>query len=291
MRKAFSDQTRNLEQAAERLRADYEVERLHDLRVAIRRIRSLLKQHGRHRARRWRRIWGSFARVTGRARDWDVFLEAADALLPPPQMAVFQATSQPRVNAARDAVRAMLDSTLWRRQLEEWKAYASLRPRPRRRKARRATAHKAPTTAALKPVLARANRALAEALALPDDSGWHPFRIAVKELRYLAERLPADSAGPIDPQVVVDTCKSLQTSLGGWHDCVIQLQLLDELERGAPANDSVLRELREAIEALRRQRLAEIREAVAQQPLLQALRRGPMLPRRPAGPTGGRRTA
>jgi CHAD domain-containing protein len=267
MHKAFSELTRNVELAAERLRADYDIEQLHDLRVAIRRIRSLLKQRGKRRARRWRRIWGSFAGVTNRARDWDVFLESAGARLPAAGVAQLQAICQGRVDAARAAVRAMLDSAAWRRYLEEWKDYALPRSGRHRRAGGRAAARKAPPRDTLKPALAHANRALAAALALPDDSGWHPFRIAIKELRYVAERLPAGD-GPAGPLTVTEICKRLQTPLGDWHDCIVQLQLVGQLEGAAPAGDAVLRELRAAIETLRRHNLTEVHAVLAQQPLL-----------------------
>jgi CHAD domain-containing protein len=269
MRKAFSEQSRIVEQAAGRLRVAYDVGQLHDLRVAMRRLRSLLKQHGKRRARRWRRIWGSFARVTGRARDWDVFLEAADALLEPSQQSAFRAASLSRVQAAHDAVRAMLQSAAWERHLDEWQAYAAAASRCHRHAGRNRRSRASISVHTLKPALVRANRALAGALALPDDSGWHPFRIAVKELRYQADRLADGTGRPPEPQAVIATCKEFQAQLGGWHDCVVQLQLLDELQPAAGANDPLLRELRDRIEALRRERLAGIREALARQYLLQ----------------------
>jgi CHAD domain-containing protein len=234
----------------------------------MRRLRSLLKQHGKRRARRWRRIWGSFARVTGRARDWDVFLEAADALLEPSQRSAFRAASLSRVQAAHDAVRAMLQSAAWERHLDEWQAYAAAASRCHRHAGRNRRSRASISVHTLKPALVRANRALAGALALPDDSGWHPFRIAVKDLRYQADRLADDTGLLPDQQAVIATCKDLQAQLGAWHDCVVQLQLFDELQPATGTRSRLLRELRDRVEALRRERLAGIRQALAGQSLL-----------------------
>ena len=269
MRKAFRELTVIVEQTAEQLRAGYDVEQLHDLRVAIRRIRSLLKRHGKHRARRWRRIWGSFARVTNRARDWDVFLASVGALLPPAQQADLQAASRERVEAAHEAVYAMLQSTAWSRHLADWLAYAAAGPGPCARTAAR-PAHVPAPGRSLRPALARANQALTAALALPDDSGWHPFRIAVKELRYQADLLAEGAGGEPDLQIVIASCKDLQAELGGWHDCVVQLQLLDELRPATEHHAELLRTLRNRIEALRRERLAGIHAALERQALLRA---------------------
>jgi CHAD domain-containing protein len=109
---------------------------------------------------------------------------------------------------------------------------------------------------------------LAAALALPDDSGWHPFRIAVKDLRSQADRLADDTGLLPDQQAVIATCKDLQAQLGAWHDCVVQLQLFDELQPATGTRSRLLRELRDRVEALRRERLAGIRQALAGQSLL-----------------------
>jgi CHAD domain-containing protein len=93
-----------------------------------------------------------------------------------------------------------------------------------------------------------------------DDRSWHKFRIAVKEVRYQAESARASAnATPDSAHVeIIEGCRELQTLLGGWHDCVAQLHMLDSLE-DAPENDA----LRTVIEQRRVQRLAEIQAAVA----------------------------
>ena len=62
-----------------------------------------------------------------------------------------------------------------------------------------------------------------------EDRRWHKYRIAVKEVRYVAE---ANAALP-GMSEIAESCKPLQTLLGDWHDTVVQLNLLDELPSAA----------------------------------------------------------
>jgi CHAD domain-containing protein len=59
---------------------------------------------------------------------------------------------------------------------------------------------------------------------------------------------------------VIATCRSLQATLGEWHDTVIQLQLLDEL--GA---DKVHIRLRKLISGKKRRSLSQTRALLAAQ--------------------------
>lgn len=260
MHKALRTLTKEIRQAARDLRKCYEPARLYELRVAIRRIRSLLKHRGSKRARRLRRTWGGFAAATSRARDWDVFLLVAGELLGPAQLGEFHRISQAAVQASHGAAIRMLESARWRAHLQEWKRFLA---RARKHAERGAAGPAAPLPAdPLDAALARARAALAVALQADDDASWHRFRIAVKEVRYTAERERPVGAGAPSATAVAESCKALQSLLGGWHDCVVQLQLLDGLE---PAR--VTEELRGTIADRRHRSLAEIREAVLRQPL------------------------
>lgn len=257
MHKDLRRLTREIRQAACDLRHGYEPARLYEFRVAIRRVRSMLKHRNSKRARRLRRTWGGFAAVTNRARDWDVFLLTAAELLEPARLEVFRRTSEARVRSSRDAVTRMLESARWRAHLKEWKRFLA-RARKHDKQRGGASAGK-PQADALDAALLRARAALAAALQVDDDTAWHKFRIAVKEVRYTAEReTPVADGPPRAATLVVEGCKALQSLLGGWHDCVIQLQLLDKLEPSTSQN-----QLRSTLIERRRQRLAEIRAAVA----------------------------
>jgi CHAD domain-containing protein len=253
--------TREIRQAARDLRRHYEPARLYDLRVAIRRIRSMLKHRDSKRARRFRRTWGAFAAATNRARDWDVFLSTAEELLSPARLEQFRHLSAAPLQSSQDAVTRMLESARWRAHLKEWKRYLA---RARKHDKKRDGERSVPAQdGALDAALVRARLALAVALPQDDDTNWHKFRIAVKEVRYTAEREPPIPGGDSLAAQLVETCKAVQSLLGGWHDCVIQLQLIDEL----PPSPLVAG-LRKSLKQRRQQRLADIRAAVAGQSLL-----------------------
>ena len=260
MHQSLRTLTKEIRQVARDLRRQYESARLYELRVAIRRIRSMLQHRSSKRARRFRRTWGGFAAVTNRARDWDVFRSTAAELLSPASLEEFRRLSEAPAQSSRDAVTRMLESAHWRSHLKEWKRFLA---RARKHKERRGDRLAGPAQAgALAAALMRARVALAAALALDDDTSWHKFRIAVKEVRYTAEReLPASASEPPTAEVV-EICKSFQSLLGGWHDCVIQAQLLDILP-----HSPLIGELRDSVAQRRQQSLTEIRETVVRQPL------------------------
>jgi CHAD domain-containing protein len=246
--------TGTIEQAAAALRAGYDAEQLYALRVASRRVRSILKHIGSHRARRLRKTWGAFVAVTNRARDWDVFLITAGELMPAADFESFRRDTAERVRARHDAVQEVLHSAHWRQHLAEWKRYLA-----------RAGdgADSEPVPPSLDDALARAGAALALARTLGDERSWHKFRIAVKEVRYLADA--ATGAGDAEPgtahAALIESCKELQSLLGAWHDSVIQLQLLEDLE-GLPQHGT----LQAIIDRRRKDQLAAIEAAVGSTP-------------------------
>jgi CHAD domain-containing protein len=255
MHKDLRRLTREIRQAARDLRHGYEPSRLYDFRVAIRRVRSILKHRGSKRARRLRRTWGGFAAATNRARDWDVFLSTADQLLVPAELEEFRRVTEAPLLSSHGAVTRMLKSARWHAHLKEWRRFLK-RARKHGEKQGDQTAVAQPAEA-LDAALARARDTLATALQLDNDIAWHRFRIAVKEVRYSAELEP-HPAGEPGAARIAESCKALQSLLGGWHDCVVQLQLLDQLGPSALADA-----LRATIAEHRRRRLEEIRASVA----------------------------
>lgn len=249
--------TKEIQQAARDLRHGYDSARLYELRVAIRRVRSLLKHRGSKRARRLRRTWGGLAAATNRARDWDVFLATSEQLLGPAELEEFRHLIGTPLQSSHDAVTRMLACSPWHAHQEEWKRFLQ---RARKHDGKHHGAAAAPA-AALEAAVARGGVALATALKVDDDAAWHKFRIAVKEVRYTAEREPHPAGEPIagGTAAVIDSCKALQSLLGGWHDCVVQLQLLEHLGHSVLAE-----ELRANIAERRRRRLVEIRATVAE---------------------------
>lgn len=242
--------TRDLEQAQDALLEFYDPDQLYDFRVASRRIRSILKQSGDHRSRAMRKTWGGLAAVTGNARDWDVFLLTVKKLLDPDALDAFRQINQEQITTSRATVIEMLESAPWRRHLQAWEHYLETSDEN--------FSDPEAGQAALDQALERARRRLLSARTTESDKRWHKFRISVKEVRYVAEASP-DAAGSAE---AITTCKKLQTRLGDWHDTVVQLNLLDELQT-APVHE----ELTESIQSRKRQFLAQINAMLAQTPL------------------------
>ena len=256
MQQRLTELTEALEQAIAVLGSGYQAEQLYALRVGMRRIRSMLKPLSSARSRQFRKAWGGFAAVTNRARDWDVFLLAAQQLLPGGQYRQFQVRNQGQVESCHEAVIELLESALWHRHRQEWRQYLE---RPHGHEADEFMAPRA-----LDLALSAVRTALATARESGDERAWHKVRIAVKELRYQAE---SGAGGPTGDPVQagpIEHCKPLQALLGSWHDCVVQLQLLDELDP-TPYHDH----LRGMIEQKRVQELAEIQKAVEHHPLFE----------------------
>lgn len=251
MHQTLQDLTDTIEQAASSLRRRYSARQLYAMRVGMRRIRSILKKSGSHRARRFRKTWGGFAAVTNTARDWDVFMTVARQLLPAEAYDRFRRGSRKRIAANRAVVREMLGSGHWRQNLAEWRAYVE-------------RIGEAPVSGggqtASDQALDKARTTLATARDGNDDRAWHKFRIAVKEVRYLADAEAERGGADEQLSTLIENCKMLQTLLGEWHDSVVQLQLLEDLPKNAEHEA-----LRRAIARRRRDQLAAIRAAVSEQ--------------------------
>lgn len=225
MHQQLLELTEKAERAASELITAYEPGKLYEFRVGSRRIRSILKHMDSHRARSFRKSWGGFTAVTNEARDWDVFLLTANKLLTPAELEAFGSLNQARISSCHEAVTEMLGSALWRRHLDDWKQFLL-------RAVEEAPAGEQ-SLAALQLALTGAREALRRALDANDDRHWHKFRIAIKEVRYVADASAVSSANQQQVAEVIEACKKLQTLLGDWHDTVVQLNLLEELETAA----------------------------------------------------------
>jgi CHAD domain-containing protein len=253
----LTEVTEDIEQAESELSHGYHAEQLYELRVGMRRVRSMLKSSDSPRDRRFRKSWGGFATVTNQARDWDVFLTSAAALLPLKAFQRFEKQHREAVQASHEAVIDLLQSPHWRRHLDEWRHHV--------RQIADESPNKSEQQAALSRALDRARAALTTAQQEDTDRAWHKLRIAVKEVRYQAESIAGDAPGDqVAVQELTEHCKNLQSLLGRWHDCVVQLQMLEEMEP-APEQDA----LRTATDARRVECLAEIRQALIDHPLFE----------------------
>jgi CHAD domain-containing protein len=217
--------TATIRRARAELLDSYSVDALYALRVAIRRCRAILKQADTHSAHRLRKSWGGLATLSNRARDWDVFLLQAAELLTARESRRFEEANRRDIDSARDAVTDMLGSSLWRRHMDDWLEYTE------RAEGRAFTPEQ--SLAYLDRARAKVLLARERALQADDNHSWHKLRIAVKELRYVADAALEGPGAPARWQDLVEECKLAQSLLGQWHDTVVQLHMLDELEQTA----------------------------------------------------------
>jgi len=251
MHQKLTENSEVIEQASAALLKEYDPVQLYAFRVSARRIRSILKHIGSHRSRRFRKAWGGFSAITNESRDWDVFLLTVENLLPAPDYGEFRALHEENIQACHAAVLDMLSSVPWQRHLQEWRISLE--------RAVEDAGEAGGGGEALAQALAKARLVLARALDLDDDRSWHKFRIAVKEVRYVAD------TGGDDPEEgsylagLIENCKALQTLLGDWHDTVVQIGMLEELE-SAPVHET----LALLIPQRKQEFLAQIRDVLSE---------------------------
>jgi CHAD domain-containing protein len=231
--------------------ADVDSEFLHDLRVAIRRSRSLQRQlkgvFPPGQLARFRADFRWLQRATGPGRDFDVaLLELGDLadLVPPdvrPDLAPVGRLLDEERRRARPALVRALHSTRTRTLLEDWAgALEELVALP---VDDRPDAERAVADVAGRRILAVRGHLIRGGAAIGPESpaeALHDLRKTGKELRYLLESFaglyPADVVKPM-----VRALKALQDTLGRFQDRQVQADLFisirDELAAadGGPA--------------------------------------------------------
>ena len=200
--------------AVPRVLASSDDEAIHDLRVAIRRLRTLLKLarpiYGRFHADAVRMVFTAVHRATGELRDEEVFEQTLDEI--PMQDAAFLAWKLRRKSRERALRRAVVEGL---RAGNVTRARAMLRGlltlpvKPSRNKdlarfARKCVERARSRVDALRDVDPR------------DVVGMHELRIAYKELRYATELL--GEALPLDLSVLAEPAAKFQKRLGEVHD-------------------------------------------------------------------------
>jgi CHAD domain-containing protein len=220
---------------------DLDTEFLHDYRVALRRVRSVLSLFRGVFAEdvtlALKTRLAALMAATGAQRDLDVFLldrAASYALVPPilhPGLDAKFALLARRRAAERNRLARHLRSDGYAREMASLEALfrdrAMLDPGPR---AAEPVAHYA------RSLIARRYRRLcahaAELGPATGDAELHALRIYGKKLRYLIEFF-APLFPSADLRQVVRPLKALQDSLGVINDCAVQQGALQELLRGA----------------------------------------------------------
>ncbi len=208
-------------------------EAIHDMRVAIRRLRTLLKLargvFGRFHADAVRAAFTAVHRATGTLRDEEVLDETLDEVTcDAPPFVAWKARRRARERSLRRAVVARLRAGDLTRARHLLRALITLPVRPSRDR---------PAAKLARRAIDRARRGVEQRRDAPTDDGvaLHDLRIAYKELRYAAEilgdALPADLAAMREP------ASKFQKRLGEIHDAdmailaVKRARGLDEVTR------------------------------------------------------------
>lgn len=240
-------------------------EDLHDLRVALRRTRSVLREL-RHVvpdevASTYGPAFAALARATGEARDLDVYLLDWDGHLDGVSAADRQALGPVRAELevrradARAGLRRELDSVAVRSRLDAWSAWLSEAPEPE---------PGAPLEVVVCARLERLHkRVLRDGRRITPTSPaaeLHELRKDAKRLRYLVDCFPEVFA-PKARAAYLDQLRALQDNLGEHQDAEVQVGQLRGLARqlndGSPEGTAIVLAIGHLID------LAEARRAAA----------------------------
>jgi triphosphatase len=222
-------------------------EGVHQMRVAIRRLRSLLKVFrpacDGPALRDFDAGLKAIASALGPARDWDVFLgglgaELAAALPEEPRIGALLRAARQRRDAAYAALRPVLEGPPLRRVA--WRAVALTETRPWREEsdaeaeARRAEPLVTFAAGVLDRRWKRIEKAGPDIAALPDDE-FHELRIQGKRIRYAAELF-----APLWPRKkgkrFLTRLQEVQEEFGLANDALVARNLMSVLtERGGTA--------------------------------------------------------
>jgi len=228
-------------------RPDAGPEGVHQMRVALRRLRSVLRAF--RPAARCPAVDGfdaglkALAGLLGPARDWDVFLagigaEAAAALGPDHRMAALLTAAEARRQAAYAALRQELDGPGFRRLVLDGLALSLLRPwrdQPAKEAAERQALLAAPLPAFAAGLLDRRWRKLrarGKEVAGHSAGALHELRLTVKRLRYAAELFAPLWPGKASRRFL-KRLAALQEELGLANDTAVARMLMGSLS-GVP---------------------------------------------------------
>jgi CHAD domain-containing protein len=204
-----------LAELGQRALASGDSEAVHDLRVAIRRTRTLLEVgrdiFGRFRADEVRRALGDVQRATGALRDEEVLLELTPSLvLQRRDVQEWVEARKRRERRLRTSLRHILRTGQLHAALRLLDALLAFRIKPSRDRRLDKFARRA-LLQAEKEVARRRRDGSGDALTL------HRLRIAHKHLRYRAQTF-ADILPPHVVAPIVRTSTRLQSLLGDVHD-------------------------------------------------------------------------
>ncbi|MBK1877340.1 CHAD domain-containing protein [Pelagicoccus mobilis] len=221
------------------IKADIDTEYLHDYRVSIRKLRSVLSlikgAYSKEETRHLKAQFAELARATNRLRDLDVYLLEETAItlslpdyLQPGLERMFTDFRAERVQELQ-RIRRHLRSKKYAATVEELASQFETGDQPEGKRS-----HLPIGQVAAAEILAHYQRVSTLGSAINDqtpDDEVHELRIECKKLRYLLE-LFSSLFPPKEIKTIIKQLKGLQNTLGDFNDyCVQQVALSDYLEK------------------------------------------------------------
>jgi len=248
-RKIFARQLRRMKSHEAGSRTGEDIESVHQMRVAIRRMRSLFNLIGAYYRRKTVAEYGrglrEIARALGAIRDLDVLildLQDFQAELPPASQAALEpviAILEDRRSARRVRLNRLFDSKRYSRFLRRFQRLTKGAGRGARRLKRGETPHQ---VRHLLPLLLHERlarvRAYDSVLPASDDSILHALRVEYKQLRYALEffqPILGSSAATFLSQV-----KAMQEILGRINDIAVFSEYVASLDNLPAEQTAVL---------------------------------------------------
>jgi CHAD domain-containing protein len=221
----LAEWAQDLQEATPRVLGDSDPEAVHDLRVALRRIRSLLRivrwVYGRFHTTAIRREMAKVADATGALRDEEVLAETLAALelkgAAKSGLAAWRQRRKQRLKALRSSVVSLIASGALKQPIAHMQALVSLPCNPKRDREVRRFARQV-------VLEAQANVDECRAAEISDVAGMHALRIAYKRLRYSIEAF----AKYLPPELRAwrDVAAKFQSLLGDLHDHDVAIEVL-----------------------------------------------------------------
>lgn len=227
-------------QAALRMAAEHpdKEKSIHDLRVAIRRFKQVLRVYAAYfdRTRKMRRALRGLMDLCGEARNCNVAVEVLEAA----GVSLENSLKRDLRKCRREATRELAH------ELKHWHVHSDMRRWSQWLTAKSQEQPAAPPLPQLSKDFLKAGAAAAKA-----EAGYqqmHQFRLLVKKTRYASEILAA-------PQSQIELLRGLQDRLGGINDCVTTADLISDLKL-RPAQQ---RRIKAALNRLAQTRSADFR--------------------------------
>ncbi len=244
------------------VRSGEDIEHVHRMRVASRRLRSALRIFGEcfkgKKAKRWRKAVKRITTSLGEARDLDVQIELLEGMAKDWQgeeavgLALIVEMLRCRRTSLQPGVAALMDELVGDGALQEMRSQLAGLEEPK------------DDLSSLHPyAFAHASVAVDELMehshSVPiyeDWQGHHALRIAGKHLRYALEAFRDAYEDGLEEDLKV--MKKLQDTVGELHDCDVWLQRLPGLREEAPAAAKAIERLAITFENRRRELHSEL---------------------------------